>query len=431
MHYLFDNNIVKRAWLPIQKRVLLVALFIGVVLSYLIITHFYEKKQRELEFQVASFSMKYAKSILASKGPLTIKGDIMYFGNTIANGADHLVDTITTETGFGCSIFLEDMRIATNIKEKGYEIRAVGSKANHELVENVLEADKAYVGNIKTLGDNWLVNSQPLHDENGQVVGILSLFESEQKFLEQLTAFKIMLATVLAGLLGLLMYFFANINRKNKILEDKNKRMKKISDALKWNIKETDKSRAKYKSLFDNSFDLIQEVDEEGRYVYVNNAWKEALGYSDKDIKQLTVWNIIHPEYHEHCKNILLKVMEQKKISGVDVAFINSNGDAILLNGNIHAELNDNGSMNTRGVFRNDTRQKMMHARLKESERQYRLLVESVDDVIFRTDIHGNFTYVNEKTVEFTKYSIRHLLEMNYLDLVEESHLEGCTEVLQ
>ena len=417
--------------LSIQRRTFLFVLLLGMVISYLIITHFYERKQYQLELQVASFSLKYASGELKALGPLEVRNEIMYLGNDPINGKTALSDSITANTGFGCSIFLKEVCIATNSGGTDYLAHNISYDPDPETVQKLLDPQVPYVGTMCFDNTNWVVSSKPLIDLSGNAVGTLAVFKKESAFYKQLTAFKLMIASVFVALFVLIVYLFSRLNRKRTILEEKNSRMEKMSEALKWAIKESEKSRTKYKSLFDNTFDLIQEVSMEGKFLYVNNAWKQTLGYTQEEISELTMWQIVHPDYHHHCSRVLLEVHEQEKVSNVDVAFVDKHGDAILLNGNIHREADAEGNITTRGIFRNDTKRKMMHARLKESERQYRLLVESVDDVIFRTDLHGNFIYINEKAVEVTQFSFKQLLRMSYEDLLPEEDREKIMSYFQ
>ncbi|MEN9222417.1 MAG: CHASE3 domain-containing protein, partial [Thermostichus sp. BF3_bins_97] len=48
-------------------------------------------------------------------------------------------------------------------------------------------------------------------------------------------------------------------------------------------------SEDRYRDLFENATDLIQSVDVEGHFLYVNRAWRETLGYGEEEIHRLTL----------------------------------------------------------------------------------------------------------------------------------------------
>ena len=55
---------------------------------------------------------------------------------------------------------------------------------------------------------------------------------------------------------------------------------------------------------------------------------------------------------------------------------------------------------------------------IEASEKRYRQIVENANDIIFKSDIKGNFSYVNPIAVRVVEYSEKELLTMNYLDLI-------------
>ena len=58
------------------------------------------------------------------------------------------------------------------------------------------------------------------------------------------------------------------------------------------------------------------------------------------------------------------------------------------------------------------------------AEDHYRDLIENASDIIYRTDLVGNFIYVNPVAARVMEYSVEELLQMNYLDLVTPDHRE-------
>ncbi len=62
-----------------------------------------------------------------------------------------------------------------------------------------------------------------------------------------------------------------------------------------------------YKDLCDSSNDLMQSVTPDGRFRYVNNAWRQVLGYSQREVAGLTIRDIIHPDELEHCQELFMR----------------------------------------------------------------------------------------------------------------------------
>lgn len=69
----------------------------------------------------------------------------------------------------------------------------------------------------------------------------------------------------------------------------------------------------------------------------------------------------------------------------------------------------------------NNELQSEVEARVKQlkfAEHEYQQLVESVNDLIFKTDLDGRFLYVNPKTIELTKYSENDFKSLTIYDLI-------------
>lgn len=59
----------------------------------------------------------------------------------------------------------------------------------------------------------------------------------------------------------------------------------------------TIQERAKrYRAIMENAYDLIAEVDADGRFLYVSPSFKEVLGYSPKDLLGTTIFSLVHPD---------------------------------------------------------------------------------------------------------------------------------------
>jgi PAS domain S-box-containing protein len=51
-----------------------------------------------------------------------------------------------------------------------------------------------------------------------------------------------------------------------------------------------------YKDLFDNAHDLIHFAKPDGTLLYANNAWVSTLRYGIEEIKQKTIYDLLHHE---------------------------------------------------------------------------------------------------------------------------------------
>ena len=65
---------------------------------------------------------------------------------------------------------------------------------------------------------------------------------------------------------------------------------KKVAEALT-------RSNAQLQDLINNTTDLIQITGVTGRFLFVNKAWLETLGYSEEEARDLKMQDVLHPEF--------------------------------------------------------------------------------------------------------------------------------------
>ncbi|HET7745858.1 MAG TPA: PAS domain S-box protein, partial [Vicinamibacteria bacterium] len=73
-------------------------------------------------------------------------------------------------------------------------------------------------------------------------------------------------------------------------------------------------------------------------------------------------------------------------------------------------------------TFTDITAQFTAEERLRESEARYRQLVETAQDILYRTDRMGFFTYVNPVTTRIMGWPADQILGRHFLELIREDH---------
>ena len=125
-------------------------------------------------------------------------------------------------------------------------------------------------------------------------------------------------------------------------ITDKNKAFQNLKDY-----------QERYRILFENTSDLIQSVNIEGKFVDVNPAWLETLEYSKEDLKNLTLINILREDQIQHCIEILNKVYQGESIKNIETVFVSKTGKEIFVKGNVKGFFREDVFIATVGIFRN------------------------------------------------------------------------------
>lgn len=117
-------------------------------------------------------------------------------------------------------------------------------------------------------------------------------------------------------------------------------------------LRETNK---KLEDFFQNANDLIQIFSTDGTLQFVNQAWKNTLGYTEKEIEKLKFEDIIAPEHRKSTFKILNDVMNGINVPNFDSVFQSKEGKIVYVTGSINCKFVNGKATEFRGIFHNNT----------------------------------------------------------------------------
>ena len=97
----------------------------------------------------------------------------------------------------------------------------------------------------------------------------------------------------------------------------------------------------KYRDFVENAYDLIQSVDVNYKFLYVNRKWREVLDYNENEVKKLTLWDILRKDQIPRCTDFFKKVSEGKMLNQLETIFVAKNGEEKYVEGNVHGQFKD------------------------------------------------------------------------------------------
>jgi diguanylate cyclase (GGDEF)-like protein/PAS domain S-box-containing protein len=160
-------------------------------------------------------------------------------------------------------------------------------------------------------------------------------------------------------------------------------------------------SQENLQDFLDNASDLIQSVDLDGHLTYVNAAWRNALKYTDEDFKSLTVFDIIHPEERERCRQEFEKILGGDANPNIETVFIAKDGSKVFVSGNVNCRFENGLPVSTRGIFRDMTGLR----KARETEWLVTKVFEFSLEAIMIIDSRGRILKVNPAFTLITGYS--------------------------
>lgn len=194
------------------KILLMFLIFLTVVCAAMFL--FSDTSTKKLVIQRETASLKntadLALAILDSEypGEWRLYNGSLYKGETLINGNEELVDMVGSLTGYYCTVFQDNMRIATNIQQDGKRI--VSTAASDTVTTAVIKNKENYIGSAMVLDAECLTYYTPILDTHGTVLGMFFVGESASATYADLNAShnQMLLITAALFVLGALIIYF-------------------------------------------------------------------------------------------------------------------------------------------------------------------------------------------------------------------------------
>lgn len=129
------------------------------------------------------------------------------------------------------------------------------------------------------------------------------------------------------------------------------------------------RSEERLRDLIDNASDMIQSVSPDGRFLHVNRAWRETLGYTQEEVCSLTLFDIVAPESRRHCEEVFARVMAGEEVGSVEAVFLAKDGRRVLVEGHINCRFEDGRPAASRSIFRDVTERKRLEEHLLKARK--------------------------------------------------------------
>lgn len=193
---------------------------------------------------------------------------------------------------------------------------------------------------------------------------------------------------------------------------------------------ELHKVEHRYYSLFEQSHDAVFLLDMQGNHIDVNHRAAEMFGYDIEELRRLS-FREISAEVAKS-ENVFKRLAQGDSIPMYERVLRKKDGTHILGEINIEVVRNRDGNpLHIQTVMRDITERKRTEEALKESEEQYRSLVETMHGGLAVFDTDFKLIYINDRFCDLLGYSRGEIIGKKPIDFVDEasiplvqSHLE-------
>jgi len=193
---------------------------------------------------------------------------------------------------------------------------------------------------------------------------------------------------------------------------------------------ELESGKLKYQTLMQSSSDAILIMGMEGELKEYSDKTQNLLGYSDKEMKSLNVFDwdksLSKEEYQEVVNNI--------EISKGSISFerVHTRKDGSEYNASITAiKIIVNDQSYIYASVRDITQDKKLQNAIKEQKKELETIFNYAGDGIVIIDIEGNFLKFNDAFMKLTEYTSKELLKKNFDELTAPEDRKNNAKALQ
>ncbi|MBX3080865.1 MAG: PAS domain S-box protein [Anaerolineae bacterium] len=131
-------------------------------------------------------------------------------------------------------------------------------------------------------------------------------------------------------------------------------------------------SEARYRTLFENTHDLIQYLDAQGKFVYVNQAWHDATGYQPSDLATLSMEALLRPADVEVYRTLIQDLKNNKTPFAPELHLLTKQGREIIVTADFVVQMRDGKFYATVGLLHDITARIEAESRIQDQNRSLR-----------------------------------------------------------
>jgi diguanylate cyclase (GGDEF)-like protein/PAS domain S-box-containing protein len=177
----------------------------------------------------------------------------------------------------------------------------------------------------------------------------------------------------------------------------------------------------RYRSIFDNAAHGIYQSTPEGRFLNVNGALARMLGY-DSPAQLIEECHSIADDYYADpaTREEFTRMMnEHGRVSGFECLVRRRDGRLVWTRESYYAVRDSAGRvLFYEGSVEDVTERREAELALRESEERYRRLFADASDIIYTTDLAGNYTSLNRAGQRLIGYSEEEARGLNFRQVV-------------
>ncbi|MFW6052710.1 MAG: PAS domain-containing hybrid sensor histidine kinase/response regulator [Desulfosalsimonas sp.] len=198
-------------------------------------------------------------------------------------------------------------------------------------------------------------------------------------------------------------------------------RIKNQAEQYKQRLREAVKQRNSMAETLDQLNDYVFFHDTSGGFYEFNAVVQNDSGYSQSELRRMNIRDLVPERFKHEVDQYLERIREKGEERGY-MRIVARDGNEAILEYNTRMILDKNGAFKgIRGIARNVTQQHLTRRALKESEKKYRNILETIEDGYYEVDLKGQYKFLNNAALRILGYTWEEVSGKSYKDIIPET----------
>lgn len=159
--------------------------------------------------------------------------------------------------------------------------------------------------------------------------------------------------------------------------------------------------------------------DEHGKLLDYNGAFARSIGYDGRPLAGLGYHELTGGRYRLAQPQFMADLEQHRRIGPYEKEYLHKDGHWVPVRVTAMLVQEPDNPPCVWSTVEDITASRMAAAQLQESEARYRSVVDSIKEVIFQTDEHGLWTFLNPAWTDITGYPVAETLGNHLLDYLD------------
>jgi diguanylate cyclase (GGDEF)-like protein/PAS domain S-box-containing protein len=177
-------------------------------------------------------------------------------------------------------------------------------------------------------------------------------------------------------------------------------------------------SESRYRALAENAFDLVCELDGEGRFVYVSPNFERVLGYRRDELLGLVAFELIHDDDRPQVGAEFASAIANPNSGTISFRFRHNDGEWCWIESSANVFRTPSGETHAVIVSRDVGERMRMEETLRDSEARLRAFIENAPVALLGADRNGLITLFDGAVLDATGIDPDAILGRNVEDVL-------------